>query len=217
MFSRFFNRKMASEEPHPVMEGHIATKGMQSQEPDAAGMISMIRQFMALLREDMGIADGYIDTGKAQDWVNEADDLLTRAEDALANRRYNRAAAFADAARTLVEAADMLVAQTLGINSLRQGRQRPQHDWLPQPVKHNEPLSDEQVRRELAQTHEHIVAAGSLPVLEASDKYLMQALNAYKTAYDAYRDGNHQAASDACRMAQVLLRVAGEIRRAIDT
>src|SRR5438874_11070570 len=90
MLRRFFNHKTAGEEPYRVMEEEVATRGKQGQEPDAAGKISTecsdARQFMLLLREDIAIADGDMDSSKAQHWLDEADDLLARAEDDLVSR-----------------------------------------------------------------------------------------------------------------------------------
>jgi hypothetical protein len=171
---------------------------------------------MMLPRDDVAFADGKMDTGKAQKWIKEADDLLSSAEVAFASGHYGQALAYAEAARTLAGTIDMLVAQTLGMDKLPPHELRPVSGWAPWPVRQPGQPGCEQVRQDLLQTHDDIVRHGYLPMAKAADNYLVQALSAYKTAYDAYRDGNYVAASDANWLAQGLLRVADNIVTAID-
>jgi TolA-binding protein len=176
-------------------------------------------QLMALPIEDLSFADGKIDTHRAQDWLDKAGSLLAVSRDVFTRGSYSQAAAYAEAARTIAEMADMVMAQALGIDKLpahtrsagneqnAEGRGR----WL--PIK--EMPSREQVRRELLQTYDEIVRRDSLPAFAESRIYLTEAMTAYKVAYDAYVDGSYQAASDENRLSRGMLHVADSIIKAI--
>jgi hypothetical protein len=177
----------------------------------AARVIGMAAQFMEVPRGDLAFANGKMDTKRAAKWIEEAGGLLEKAEDEFVSLRYGQAVAYAEAARALAGTAGMLIAQTLGSSKLPSHQEGSGNDQALKATRQGEPPTREQVNRELVQVHEDIVGHDTQAAFRAAGGYLAEALTAYKTAYDTYRDGNYPAASDAGRLARGLLRVIDEL------
>ena len=120
---------IASEPPEPVTGD--GPRQQETMPPDLTGareaivsaeqaeqVIINTERLMALPIEDLSFADGKIDTRRAQDWLDKAAGLLTVSRDVFARGSYGQAVAYAEAARTLADMADMLMAQALGTEKL---------------------------------------------------------------------------------------------------
>jgi hypothetical protein len=178
-------------------------------------VITNTERLMALPIEDLSFADGKIDTRRAQDWLDQARSLLAISRDVFAGGRYSQAISYAEAARTIAEMADMVMAQALGIEKLPAHARPAGSEQKAEGSQYHLPSkvmsSREQVRNELLQTYDEIVRRDSLPAFAEARIYLTEAMTAYKVAYDAYVDGSYQAASDENRLARGILQVADSI------
>jgi hypothetical protein len=191
--------------------------GMAATADGATNAISMTTQALTGAQSDLTYATGKMDTSNVQSWLTAAAGLLAKAKDAQTAQQYGQAVAYSEAARALISTAEMAMAQTLGADKLPSYSQQPQHGGPQGSTAQTQTPNQAQVSRELQRTYNNIVSQGVLVGTNADAAgYLTQAQDAYKTAYTAYQAGNYQAASNAARLAQSLLRVSDSLLHVAD-
>ena len=180
----------------------------------AANAISQTTQALTLAQGDLTYATGKMDTAGAQRWLNAADGLIAKAQDAQTNQQYGQAVAYAQAARELAQTAEQAMAQALGADTLPSYSQRAQRGGPRgglDPAQAQTP-TQAQVSRELQNLYNRIVSQGALVGANAEAAgYLTEAQAQYKTAYDAYQAANYDGAHDAARLAEHLLKVTASL------
>jgi hypothetical protein len=176
------------------------------------------------VKGDLAYANGKMDTGTVQSWLNQADALLRSAQSASGSSQFGLAVETAGAARDLAGAADLVMAQALGADKLPSYTQRPmmgkgeRHGLVPGVPGAPTGVTQAQASRQLAGLYNTIVARqaqlGRVGNTGDANTYLDDAKEYYRTAYDAYQAGKYDDAFKAASVSQTLLRVAEGLLRA---
>jgi hypothetical protein len=168
-----------------------------------------------LVKTDLAYARGKMDTAAVEGYLKTADSLLASAQSAFTASQFGKAAATAEAARSLADVADSVMAQALGADKLPSYSQRPMHRMPPDATQQNVTVTQAQASRVLARTYEELAVQATLlknagSVAEASN-LLTSAQNAYKQAYSDYGAGKYNEAVASARLAGQLSHVVGEL------
>jgi hypothetical protein len=192
----------------------------------ATRAISSTTSFITLVKGDLAYATGKMDTGTAQDWVNKADGLLTSAQTANSGGEYGKAVETAHAARELAQAAELLMQQALGPETLPSFSQRQfpgggHRGPGPGPgvgPSANITVTQAQASRVLAGLYDSITMQEALLNNSTSKgdaaTYLAAAQAQYSKAYTAYQAGSYKEAAGAAHIGHELLEVVNALLRA---
>ncbi len=197
----------------------------------ATRAISSTTSVITLVKGDLAYAAGKMDTATAQDWVDKADGLLAAAQTANTNGEYGKSVETANAASELARAAEMLMQQALGADTLPSYTQRQNagkgqmHPGMPGPgmgpgkigpggqVPSN--ITQAQASRIVANLYNSIVSQEALVNSSASKggaaTYVAAAKDQYSKAYSAYQAGNYSDAAGAANVGDALLRVVNSL------
>jgi HEPN domain-containing protein len=172
-----------------------------------------------------------MDTTTVQNWLNSADSLLKSAQTTASSSQYGRAVETANAARGLIGAAEQLMRQALGANTLPSYTQRPAPGIGKGPgmghkgggfgdlgASGNITVTQAQASRVLVGLYSGIVAKDAQVKASSNsgdaNNYLNAAKEYYRTAYDAYQAGKYNDAMKAASVGQTLLGVVESLLRA---
>lgn len=187
----------------------------------ATRAISGTTGMLDLVKGDLTYATGKMDTATAQGWVNNADSLLAAAKTANSNGEYGKAVETAGAARELAGAAELVLQQALGADTLPSYTQRQGkglgHIGGP-GAQSTANVTQAQASRVLARLYDSITVQQAL-VNAAANKgdaatYLAAAKDQYSKAYTAYQAGTYSEAVNAANVGQALLQVAHSLLEA---
>jgi HEPN domain-containing protein len=192
----------------------------------ATRAISATTSFITLVKGDLAYATGKMDTATVQDWVNKADALLTSAQTGMSAGEYGKAVETAHAARELAQAAELLMQQALGAETLPSFSQRQFPDGGhrgpgPGPgigPSANITVTQAQASRVLAGLYNNITMQEALLNNSTSKgdaaTYLAAAKAQYSKAYTAYQAGSYKEAAGAAHIGHELLEVVNALLRA---
>jgi hypothetical protein len=201
--------------------GGFGRGGGQYTADGAYRVISGTTQLITLVKSDLTYATGKMNTDTVQDWLTRADNLLKTAQTAVGSSQYGRAVETAQAAGDLARAADTLMAQALGANTLPSYNQRPLRGKGGVPgtgTGTTATVTQAQASRALSGFYNAILASDALlkSASNAGDAgtYLTAAKNSYSTAHAAYQAGKYNEAVSSTAVGKTLLSVVNHLLRA---
>jgi hypothetical protein len=184
----------------------------------ASRVISATNSLITLVKSDLAYANGKMNTGTVQDWLNKADGLVGTARSASGSGQYGQAVETAGAAADLARAADLLMQQALGAANLPSASQRPFPGRGGVGPGSATGVTQARASRELAGLYNSIVRQEALLSSAGSaanaSTYLAAAKDYYRTAYTAYQGGKYDEAYGSAAVARTLLEVTNHLMRA---